>query len=403
MYKKLIFAVLFSFCFSYSKDFTEYAAYLDLEDNEPPVQAFTKPGLHWSTCELVKNEDGSERCKDSVGFLHKNAKIIVLEEDIKKKYQDRSGQSFDEEYAKVAFEYTNRIGEKIENVGYIPMGRLKKLVEGKKLKTIYSEAPKTKKQEDCDQENAVVSSKDQNKINKIGEGLSGSYFDRLVSMTSEAKKIVGQCVQSEAKSSQPYDELLLRKIPSKSSSFNRSELIQIDSLARTIYAEMQGCYKYGLHYPMAVARIILNRAEAAERSKGRAEQFIKGTHSEEKPNAAKVATSSSQFKVWEAGNNTHHALCPPSSKDVFWKKGAKPSSEDLAIWENSLRIAIEATKFPTVFKQRTGGDNFNILFYTSGKSSFYDFVRVDRLIQERDFKKECLQFWVEPKKSKKKS
>lgn len=203
MQTKLIFVFIFIFifCFSYSKEFTEYSAYLDLEENEPPVQAFTQPGLHWSTCELVKNEDGSERCKESVGFLHKNAKIIVLQEDIKKKYKDRSGQSFDEEYAKVTFEYTNRIGQKIENVGYIPMGRLKKLVQGKKLKTIYSAAPKASKAEDCDQENAVISSKDQNKIGTIGDGVAKNYFDKLVSMTSEVKKIVGQCVQSEVKSS----------------------------------------------------------------------------------------------------------------------------------------------------------------------------------------------------------
>lgn len=196
---------------------------------------------------------------------------------------------------------------------------------------------------------------------------------------------------------------MLTKIPAKSSSFSRAELIQVDSLARTIYAEMQGCYRYGLHYPMAVARIILNRAEATEKSEAREKQFIKGQHSKDKPNVAKVATSPSQFKVWEAGNNTHHALCPPSSKDIFWKKGAKPTAEDLAIWENSLRIAIEAIKYPKTFKERTGGDDFNILFYTSGTEKFYDFTRVDKIIQERDFKKECLRFWVEPKRDKKKS
>ncbi|MCB0370071.1 MAG: hypothetical protein KDD45_11765, partial [Bdellovibrionales bacterium] len=72
-----------------------------------------------------------------------------------------------------------------------------------------------------------------------------------------------------------------------------------------------------------------------------------------------------------------------------------PSAEELAIWNNTLKIAIEAVKFPESFKDRTGGDRFKYLFYTSNTGKFYDMKQEHPKILGREFKKLCLEFWKE--------
>lgn len=384
-----------------------YEAFLDLEDSEPAIQAFTHKGLHWSTCEKVVDDDGIERCVDSVGFLHKNAKIKVLGPSQADFYVDRNGKTVIEEYSEVEFEYVNKIGQKITGKGFIIAGRLRPVKEKKTIQSIYSKSEEKVCKASCPGAGEVIPPKVEHQIAKAKDKFFDEYLEKINKLTDEAHRVVGQCVKESGKAGIVYDEIVMPKLPNGSANLTRDQLISIDSLARTLYGEVQGCYKYGLHYPLAVARVILNRSELADKSKAREEQFIKGEHAKQKSSLSKIVTSPTQFNVWMRDKNLSHALCPPATKERFWKAAARPSAEDLAIWKNSVRIAVEAIKFPDSFKARTGGDSFSYLFYTSNVGKFYNMKQEFPQILGRQFDSKCLEFWreqpVEPKKKEEKT
>ncbi len=377
-----------------------YEAYLDIEDNEK-VQAFSRTGINYSTCETFINPMGVKACVENKGILTNKIKITVLEEDINDFYIDEKDKAHPETYAKVHFKYVNAIGKTIDETGYIISGRIRRVSTEGRVQPIYS-VQKEEPSESCPPKTNPVPKNVENSSKKINQSPAQDYFSQIDSHVNELMNVVGKCSESNPKTAQPYDELLLGKLPAKTKNFTHQELIQIDSLARTLYGEMQGCYRYGLHYPMAVARIVLNRVQEIQKNPYRESEFIKGTHSSHKPPLARIVTSPSQFSVWKPEQNLDHALCPPSSPSKYWKKNAKPSSEDLSIWTNTLKVAIEAVKYPNTFRTRTGDNNFPILFYTSNRDSFYDMIKVEKRILNRDFKGKCLNFWVENTKGKSK-
>jgi hypothetical protein len=238
---------------------------------------------------------------------------------------------------------------------------------------------------------------------------------------------------------------------------NAQKLIEIDALSRTIFAEMGKCMKdgpqYGPKYALAVARVIKNREAAVIKNPKAADEFIwekTAIHWPGKNLSTKVASSPVQFSGW----NNHtidsvelkkardvrrrelisrgvkpaaaamqarqeikedpktlkfykfnksgmlHTLCPPSRPDEPYYGGEKPYPELLAIWHNTVKIAVEATLYPEQFNKKTDSLK-DVLHYTSDRSSFYGFCPFKNAVV--DGKKlessRCLNLWIDPKRS----
>jgi len=195
----------------------------------------------------------------------------------------------------------------------------------------------------------------------------------------------------------------------------RADLINIDAMARTLYAEIASCFKKGLHYPMTVARVMLNRVDNARYRT----QFVDDPHSAKKPDLAKVATKPSQFQVW-MNEHTYYvkdkngkvlkdknkkpivdrtvvnpslitALCPPRDEYQKLLTGKKPIPQEVSIWRNAVRIATEATLQPKRFKKRTV--QVTQSHYSSNMDHFFGMSRKYPAIENRKIESGCVQVW----------
>lgn len=256
------------------------------------------------------------------------------------------------------------------------------------------------------------------------------YLDAVDYIVGLLKSRLGVCIKPNfAKLSQtpykntynPFDKLVLPKLNALDMDFinqinqNGSQLflnqkvllediVAIDALARTMYAEMGICYKNGLHYPMAVAKIALNRT--------RAEGKLFSSYTNEVPHAdksdlTKVLTTPSQFNAWIPKTSVivegrrletsafKQVLCPPISGDKPFYTGSKPNINEQNVWINSLRIATEAVLFSEEFKKRTvniQGDH-----YSSGlkQKKWHGMTKRYPSIEGRKFSNEaCMQIWM---------
>jgi len=183
----------------------------------------------------------------------------------------------------------------------------------------------------------------------------------------------------------------------------RDDLINIDTLARTIYAEMNECFKEGLQFPMAVARVAVNRANLV--NEGRAPASYVGNTSQisSKPNLAKVLTAPYQFSVWNPSGAANPrdktalmALCPTRDSSKTNWKGQLPGPDDIYAWEKSLQIATEAVLFPEQFNRKTR--QITQLYYTSKRTNFlnHDYKRPNPApkIEGRSVESfQCLYLW----------
>lgn len=180
----------------------------------------------------------------------------------------------------------------------------------------------------------------------------------------------------------------------------QSQLIEIDALARTLYGEMAQCYKHGLQYPMAVAKMIQNRKVS-----NRDREFIKPPHAAGKPKTAQIATTPTQFSMWhrtiagKKNNPLHHGLCPPQKPgQPFWRSKSTPKQEN-DIWLNTVRIATEAVLHPKEFNRRTG--EIKGFHYSSGMSAnpnswMKKMQQVQPTIEGRKIERNaCLEVWME--------
>ncbi len=321
-----------------------------------------------------------------------------------------------------------------------------------------------------------------NNINHLGEvHSSAKKWDEdekrtkapVDAVASKIAPMIGQCMISNAprisrddfsnpknkKADQPiiYDEKVL---PTMMQNFgkardlniphlNAQSLVEIDSLARTIYAEMQSCVPIGSEYPMAVARIIKNRQKRVQEAPGSATEFLyeKDPHWPGKSISSKAAASPVQFSCWnldiidsdalkkarseradqlktkglsakEAAsqarkeiqpnaqtkqyyrfNNTGllHTLCPPAHSPEPDYTGDTPAKNQAAIWKSILKIATEATLYPKEFDKKTSHLE-GIRHYTSDRTSFYDMKQVCPSIEGKQItNNRCLNLWVPPK------
>ncbi len=365
--------------------FTSYPVYLDnIEDDDQPISVFKTPGQNWKHCKReIDKVTKKEKCVDAVGWPDRDSTLRVVGPSKKFKSRDPlTDELILEEYSEIEFNYRRKGADgkmySQKGIGYIESFYLSK----KPTSGFYS--AKNSKKEDCPPgKNSQSQLKD---IETKFKDLTKSVENLSIAQKADALSArVGFCplkpptqFPSDLPQGSVYDALIVPQLMSEKPPAIRDEagqpitkkdVVAIDALARTMYGEMARCYRKGLQYPMAVARIAVNRAE----TKRRHQEFIKPPQKDDKPDLAKVTTSASQFSMWrktkglpgskKPNEPLHQALCPPIQKNKpFWKSQQAPAMES-DIWKNTVRIATEAVLHPIQFKKRTAQiDGF---FYTS--------------------------------------
>ncbi|MBC7465562.1 MAG: hypothetical protein H7256_06175 [Bdellovibrio sp.] len=414
---RIFFLIIFALCpsaFS-AEPFKPYRGFItNVEDDDAPITVFKTPGQNWRYCKKDQNnlKDG---CTETVGWPGRDAKITVLSSPVTAQARDfQTGKSYNEEYVEIEFEYTRKGADgkmyHQKGTGFIES----EYIEKKETKSFYT-AQNTKDLAPC----AVKKSDPQSKIKEISNSLkdlAGSITNLSLEKKADAlANIVGFCpLKPPTKPPGPFDKnknvydqailptLLKSKVPPIRNEDNklmsRDEMIQIDTLARTLYGEMAICYRRGLQYPMAVAKIIMNRTENEDRKS----EFIAGPHSDKAPPLTQICTSPTQFSMWlkkinsKANETLHHGLCPPlKPNEPFW--GSDQASKfEADIWKNTMRIATEAILYPKKFKERT--KEVDGYFYTSGVGKFYKMTRHIPSIEGKKIDRPaCLEIWKEKK------
>ncbi len=403
--KALIIQVAAILCFissAYGQE--ERRAYMNLEKGDPLVSVFRKPGLNWKFCQ--KNAAGE--CVDAMGWLDRKAKVWVTGPKIKVATPDpHTHEIVEEEYYPVRFEY-QRMGKDKNGkdelvvrekgpIGYVDAA----YIDFEQREPIYSSNKSPKPDSKACKFNS-------SSMKKNMEDFKCAVVQKNIETASEQiKSKVGFCgdmKDDDDHKANLYDNVILKKlkkvsVPKVKGEDNipmtQEQMIDIDSLARTLYGEMASCYKHGLHYPMAVARVVVNRRNETKLHN----LFIRGPHLAGKPVSAKVATSASQFSVWLRklnGKKNHPlgmAMCPPRAPDQKLWTGIKPSAEELAIWNHTVKIATEAVLFPQSFKNRTEKLDQRF-YYTSGMGQFYKMKKDSVQIEGRNLdKSKCIEIW----------
>lgn len=204
-----------------------------------------------------------------------------------------------------------------------------------------------------------------------------------------------------------YTRLKKQKIPKllneKMKPMTFEDLMNIDSLARTLYGEMGKCFRKGLQYPIAAALVAVNRLDNKARFKEWTGSSVKRKVASVPP-LTRIVTTPEKFnnwKVYASGKSNgplHHSLCPARTVNKpFWKT-AKASQAEVDIWKNAVRIATEAVLFPTKFKARSPAMK-NINFYTSGMGQYADYTQVFPFVNDRPLENfDCIEMWKEPGK-----
>lgn len=374
-------------------------AYLDLEDGQI-ASVFNKPGMNWKNC------SADPSCRP-VGWPDRGAFVeVTSNKPVKMMVEDPyTGKKQMEEYVKIRYVYLresngktfSQTGEGWVDAAYVTYD---------KRSSVFGA------DSDLDPLNCPPTQKSAGAVQQTVNALAQALGNQGVTGTAELLRgHVGACVinpRNPPKSYQgeiPFDSYVLPHLKKNGvpkvtkedgTPMTMQDLIDVDALARTIYAEMARCYKHGLQYPMAVAKIAVNRANTPSRRS----EFIKGTHSGSKGSLAKVVTTPSQFNLWmktidgKKNGSLSHALCPPSDKTKPFWMGTPPSKEEQSIWDNTLRIATEAVLFPKKFQARTA--QLKQFHYTSGLDGFYGMKQVFPWIADRKVSRNaCVQVWDE--------
>lgn len=315
-----------------------------------------------------------------------------------------------EEFHQVEFEYSREYNKKTleqKGTGWMDASPIRY----KKTQTFFGMKKKNieKCTDSCPPENPAA--KNNKDLADLAHNLGKLSLTQTADLIAPA---VGQCI-ALGKSGErtiaslnvkgnTYDQLVLPKMKDQivpkvltadGEAMTQAQLVDIDSIARTLYGEVGGCFKHGLHYPFAVTRVLVNRKES-----NRDSEFIRGPHDPSKSKLSKVTTSATQLNVWMKKHNgkinpsLKQALCPPQDKDQNFYTGRQPSKFETDIWKNSVRIATQAVLFPKAFEARTS--KIDILFYTSGRKEFFDMTQVNRSIEGRPVSLDkCVQLWKE--------
>lgn len=407
----LIFAPLFSW--SQQNRWTKGKAFLDLEDGDM-ISVFSKPKFDYVTCPQDKGDKQSkikeerEPCK-SVGWPDNTAEIEIISDETKQQmmWNPEKRKNILTTFVKVKFKYKRMVdGTQLEKKGegWIDAGPLRQT----KISTFYGNDSKPKKE--CPPGNKPKNPADE--IKKIIEPVKPAVSNHAVTAAAEAiMPKIGACVispnQTSFKAGNPYDNYAYpavgKAVPNiikeDGKPLTREDMVAIDAWARTLISE-QGvtCFRRGLHYPMSVLKVGVNRLEATKENPALRKQYISGDHVATKTDLAKIATTGTQFIVWghkhegKANPTLPQALCPPANTDMPFYVGRKPLPHENRAWQNAVLMATEAILFPKKFATRT--EDVKQLNYSSGMSSFYGMRKQSASIEGRKIDDEsCVQLW----------
>lgn len=367
----VVVAILFSSLSLWAEQPYYGKVYVDRE-NEDWLSVYTDPGVDYDVCAQNKG------CA-AVGWLDNRSEVeIVSPPRVYPSYDSIEKKVIDKEYVQVVFSYDriNPDGKRATKknvVGWVETASLKK----QKFATFFGSDP-----EPAECPPTVVSKPSYDPKKQAADLKRAADNQHTVATADAITPYIGKCVvnpkalPAKYTGEITYDTYVMPHMSKQAvpnlkkeggKTVTQEDMVDIDALARTMYAEMAGCYRHGLHYPSAVARISLNRANAP----GRRAEFIHGPHKAGKGDISKAVTSNYKYSAWNRtlgdgsrNNSLTHALCPPAPmNNVMWTgKPATPAEKE--IWKNTIRIATEAVLFPSKFKSRSSG--FNQLFYTSG-------------------------------------
>ena len=357
----------------------------DLE-NQERTTVYAIPGFDYYTC---KAENGCDPQNDPIAWPDKSSKVEL--------FMDKSGKP-------VTAHVNGTKGEwyKIK-ASYERDGKVKDVegwIEGSYL-NIPKAKPKPKKPTPvCDDKSAGPEKSGHDILDKAKE----AHQDEIDQIANKISSKVGECVIADAlpltkpksdwSTERPlYDQAILpalRKQPglveNGKTIMTNDQLIEIDMLSRTMYAEMAMCGHNHPEYLDIVARVVINRADFDKNfrseKKSPSEFSDESRHFDLKHREGEtplmgVLTSSRKFNPWDLylrkgvfnRSGVSQALCPPSSDQVFWgssarKKGDRVPSSERTVWNKILKVATEAILFQDHFKNRTRDLSDILLFQT---------------------------------------
>jgi hypothetical protein len=374
-------------------------AFVDKEDGDY-LSVFNDPGMDYDACSKNKS------C-ETLGWLDNKSDVeIVSAPVVLPKLDVYTKKVVDTEFVQIEFSYdrVNPDGNparKTKVIGWVENASLRK----DKVATFYGSDPEPIP---CPPAAAVEAKKPAPIVE--AKTIKRAAENKAVVATAEAlSPYLGACVinpkslPSSFKGPIPYDQYVLPKMNAQplpnltkedGTLLTRQDMVDIDAMSRTVYSEMARCYKHGLHYPSAVARITLNRANPPN---GRESEFVCGPKLPGKGQITRALTCPSKYSAWnprvdgERNPVLPQALCPPAPQNPIMWSGKAPSPNEKEIWENTIRIATEAVLYPKKFKARS--PNLTQLFYTSGLGR-PKWKQVHPKIEGRTIDKDyCMMIW----------
>lgn len=384
--------------------------YLKLEKGQLTT-IYNKPGVTWKSCK--KNKAGG--CSEAIGWVDRDTKVWIAGEKVEAPtYDPFKDETVKEDFYPVQFEYSRTtkggtVNKKRGDIGYIDAA----YIETKRVEPIYP-AKKPDATPASTDKKPCLPTPDKPEAD-FATVAWATHLRSIEETANLLKDKIGFCADLKSDRNTKanlYDSVILPQlqnmaIPKISGEggkrISKAQLVDVDALARTLYGEMASCFKHGLEYPMAVARIAVNRTESTDYHSA----FIQGPHSDKKSNLSRVVTSPNQFSLWLRKLNGKKnpplgmAMCPPrDSKQKLWH-GNKPSPVELQVWNQAVQIATEAVLFPSTFKSRTKKLDQRY-FYTSGVGKFYRMQKVSAQIEGRSLNKsKCIEIWHDKKMDRK--
>ncbi len=180
----------------------------------------------------------------------------------------------------------------------------------------------------------------------------------------------------------------------------KTDLVNIDLLARTLYGEMETCSQKSEAYPRAVSKLILNRADFAKANPSRASLFIDPDRAKE-PNENELTNAilkRKQFSPWNVSDPTApRILCPPTDTKKPYGIGRAPIPDEIATWKAMVTIAAQSVLGDKSYKNRSR--DMRDLYFTSNGAKIEGLERVKNVSVggEKITDPSCLMMWKDPK------
>jgi len=399
------------------------------------VTVFNNPKINPNNCtKIIDPNTQDPYCQEAVGWPNRDAEIYLTGEEytLITPVENADKDFASEDFVEINFTYDveiNGIKSKKSGTGWIS----KETLTDKLYKPMISHEPSASvTKEICPPKpstNSVIKAPiDIVNLKEATQGLS----DKKIAEDIYSR--VGKCPLKPPKTlpiplpeGNAYDRLALpklnlSKLPTRSNGqkITSNDIINIDALARTMYGEIGGCFTKGLHYPMAVARIAINRLE----KKDSYTEFINKKQNLKKPDLSQVLASPNQFNNWQhtikakiktkpnepapepdyvikANPSLHQSLCPPvSMKQEFWN--GKPTQDNIDRWLEAVEVATMAILDHENFMKMTDSLK-GLYYYTSNVGRFGkpgEYVQVKPSIDGRKLSNtDCIEIWKETDKA----